>query len=135
MSPLPNISKLLQIPSALWESTIASIVLENEGKALSCEAAGVLPRCVTWMCGCLTLTGRFHCRTVEVRVESCLRLMLLEMLVLTEIAGRRRHEGRKGKSRGCECCLETRLKPFAVTHACAHLTPTYIVAFGGLVVF
>lgn len=122
MSPRPNIRKLLQILSALWESTIASIVLENESKALSCRATGVPPHCVKWMCGRLTLTGRLF--TVVVRVVNCLR----RMLVLTEIAGRRRHERRQGKSSGCECCLETRLKPLAVMHACADLTPTYIVA-------
>lgn len=117
------ISKLLLIQSAVRESTIMSIVVENVSPALS------------HLCWVIS-QEKLHCYS---KTCCCLRWMLLEALVLSEKAGRRRHERRKGKSGGCGCCLETRLKPFAVMHACAELKPTYkcidvLWSLGGLTI-
>lgn len=91
MSPQPNISKSLQIHSAMQDSTIVSIVKKNRSSWL--RGAEVLR--LTWT-GCLSLHQPALCLFKS--FKNCLRWMLVETLALTEIASRRRHERRKGRA-------------------------------------
>lgn len=81
MSPQLNISKLLQIQSAMWDSTIVSIVLkENVSPALGCKGHNYSSSVREMDGSCLTLTGCSPVISfiVVVRVVNCLRWMLLE---------------------------------------------------------
>lgn len=97
----PNISKLLQIQSAMWRSTIVSIVLENVESSLELQGhSSSLVRKRDG--GCLTFYWVFSSQNRYCYSKSCklfeMDAFWSEMLVLTEIASRRRHERRKGRA-------------------------------------
>lgn len=71
----PNISKLLQIQSAMWGSTKASIVLENVESSVGLQGHNSSSLVRKMDGGCLTFTGCFPLKTYinTVRVVNGLR--------------------------------------------------------------